>query len=44
MKIYCIGLNNSLVSIKHLAICLLEMALEHNSVAYLQVISAHFQM
>ena len=43
-KIHSIGLNHSLVSSKHLAICLLKMALEHSSVTYFLVILAHFQM
>ena len=33
-KINSIDLNYSSVSSKHLAICLLKMALEHSSVAY----------
>ena len=36
-KMHYIGLNHSLVSSKHLAICLLKMALEHSSVTYLEV-------
>ena len=43
MKIYSIGFNYSLVTSNKLAICLLKMTLEHSSVAYFQVILAHFQ-
>ena len=42
-KKYSIGLNYSLVSSKHLAICILKMTLEHSGVAYFQAILAHFQ-
>ena len=43
IKIYSIGFNYSFVTSKKLAICLLKMTLEHSSVAYFQVILAHFQ-
>ena len=43
MKIYSIGFNHSLVTSNKLAICLFKMTLEHSSVAYFQVILAHFQ-
>ena len=43
MKIYSIFFNYNLVTSKKLKACLLEITLDHSSVAYLKVSLAHFQ-